>query len=81
MPGRATAPRTVAPSTSLPIEDLAHRAQATRALATVVGDRVSDLRSGPDDHDHREDRILTLETVVVILCVVAGLIAFAVGAF
>ena len=34
-----------------------------------------------DAHDRRQDRIFTLETVIVILSVVVGLVAFVVGAF
>ena len=67
-------------SMSRPIGGRAHQARTMRGLGTVGGVDVKD-RGERDDHDRRQDRIFSLETVVVILCVVAGVVAFAVGVF
>ena len=74
MQDQATAPLMVKRFTSRPIEVRAHRARAMRAPDTVGGGDVTDSCSRPTEQERLRDRIYLLETLIVILSVVAGIV-------
>ena len=58
----------------------APREACPRVLDTAGSGKVSD-DGDRNAHDRRRDRIFTMETVIVILSAVVGVVAFAMGVF